>query len=161
MIHSAQEKGTQKLYRPPVGAKKIVTILGRGRSFIPEGEQSSRRVTLICMKAFFARGVTAIRDWWKRNFQFATDGSGAGQGASGEGNWSSFFSAARSAPAPMIPGQGRTIVNTGTETDMGANKSKPSIVRVIRVIRVRRRRPRPAGEARFLGEFDGRKIANG
>ena len=113
------------------------------------------------MNAFFARGVTAIRDWWQRNFQLATDSAGAGQGASGKGNWFSFFSAARSAPAPMIPGPTTRITNIGTETDLGANKSRPSIVRVIRTIRVRRRRPRPAGESRFLSEFGGRKIARG
>jgi len=113
------------------------------------------------MKAFFVRGVTAIRDWWQRNFQLAADSAGAGQAAAERGSWFSFFSAARSAPAQMIPRPTiRTITNIGTETDMGANKSRPSIVRVIRTIRVRRRRPRPAGESRFLGQFDGRKTAN-
>jgi hypothetical protein len=114
------------------------------------------------MKAFFARSVTAILGWWQRSFQLTAGSAGAGQGGVGKGNWLSFFSAARSAPAPMIPRQAiRTITDTGTEMDMGANKSKPSIVRVIRIIRVRRRRPRPAAEARFLGEFDPRKIASG
>ena len=112
------------------------------------------------MKAFFARGVMAIRDWWKRNFQLTTDSNRAGQVASGKGNWFSFFSAARSAPAPMIPRQTIRITNIGTEPDMGANKSRPSIVRVIRTIRVRRRRPHPAGEPRFLGEFGARKTAH-
>jgi hypothetical protein len=56
-------------------------------------------------------------------------------------------------PQQTIPG----IVNTGTEAAMGASKAKPSIVRIIRV---RRRRRRPAGESRFLGEFAGRKIAS-
>lgn len=134
----------------------------RSRAVIySRGEQSSRRVTLICMKAFFARGVMAIRDWWQRNFQLAIDSARAGQTASGKGNWFSFFSAGRSAPASMIPRQTIRITNIGTETDMGASKSRPSIVRVIRIIRVRRRRPGPAGESRFLNEFGGRKIANG
>jgi hypothetical protein len=113
------------------------------------------------MNAFFARGVTAIRDWWQGNFQLATGSANAGQAASGRRNWFSFFSAARSVPAPMIPRQTiRTITSIGTGTDMGANKSRPSIVRVIRTIRVRRRRPRPPGESRFLGQFDGRKTAH-
>jgi hypothetical protein len=113
------------------------------------------------MKAFFARGVMAIQDWWQGNFQLATDSTGAGQAASGKGNWFSSFSAARSAPAPMIPRPTIRITNIGTETDTGANKSRPSIVRIIRTIRVRRRRPRPTGESRFLNEFGGRKIARG
>jgi hypothetical protein len=112
------------------------------------------------MNAFFARSVRAIRDWWQRNFQLAADSASAGQAASGRGNWFSFFSAARSVPAPTIPRPAIRITNIGTETDVGANKSKPSIVRVIRTIRVRRRRPRQAGEPRFLGEFGGRKTAH-
>jgi hypothetical protein len=129
---------------------------------VPKGnDHRSRRTTLICMNAFFARGATAIWGWWHRNFQSAEYSPDASQAASGKGNWSCFFSAAHSAPAPMIPRPTIPgIVNTGTETDMDANKVKPSIVRVIRVIRVRRRRRRPAGESRFLGELAGRKIAS-
>jgi hypothetical protein len=40
MIHSAKQKGTQKLYRPDWRPQKIVTIPARERSFIREGEQS-------------------------------------------------------------------------------------------------------------------------
>ena len=116
----------------------------------------SRRTTLIGMNAFFARRVTAMRDWWHRNLQSVHYGAVISQAASEKGNWSCFFSAAHSAPAPMIP---RTtvagIVNTGTGAAMGVSKAKPSIVRVIRI-----RHRRPAGEVRFLGEFAGRKIAN-
>lgn len=111
------------------------------------------------MNAFFSRGVTAIRDWCHRNFQSAELNAVTGQAASGEGNWSFFSSAARflTAPAPMIP---RLTIpsstNTVTGAGMAATKAKPSIVRIIRV-----RRRRPAGESRFLGEFGGRKTANG
>jgi hypothetical protein len=108
------------------------------------------------MNAFFARGATAIRDWCHRNVQPAKYGADASQAASGKGNWSCFFSAARflTVPAPMI--QRPTIPSTAnTGTGMDATKAKPSIVRIIRV-----RRRRPAGESRFLGEFGGRKIAN-
>ena len=156
---------TYKTCRSYAGAcfERVVTNLGCRRSFLSERPRvlkgfghHSRRTTLICMNAFFARGVTAMRDWWHRNFQSAHYSAVASQAASGKGNWSCSFSAAHSAPAPMIPRPTVPgIVNTGTAAAMGASKAKPSIVRIIRV-----RRRRPAGEARFLGELAGRKIAN-
>jgi hypothetical protein len=115
------------------------------------------------MNALFTRGVTAIQDCWHRNFQSAEDSTDAGKPGSGNGRWSRFFSAARflTAPAPMIQRPITPVIaNTGMGADMDANKAKPSIVRVIRVIRVRRRRPRPAGESRFLSQFGARRIAN-
>jgi hypothetical protein len=118
----------------------------------------SRRTTFICMNTFFARGASAIRNWCHRNFPSSECSADASQAASGKGNRSCFFSGAHSAPAPRI--QRPTIpstANTGTGAAVGASKAKPSIVRIIRV---RRRRRRPAGESRFLGEFAGRKIAN-
>jgi hypothetical protein len=136
---------------------RAVIYFGKARVPKTNGDRSWR-TTLLCMNAFFAHRVTAIRDWCHRTFQTTECSADASQAASGKGNWSCFFSAAHSAPAPMI--QRPTILNTtniGTGADMDANKWKPSIVRIIRV---RRRRRRPAGESRFLGEFAGRKIAN-
>jgi hypothetical protein len=141
---------------PAVRSQKVVTISGCARSFILGGDGQSRREISICMSAFFGHGVAAIWGWWHRTFQSAESSAIAGPTAFGKENLSWFFSAALSAPAPMIPRPiMRTIASIGTGADM-ANKWKPSIVRVIRI-----RRRRPACESRFPGEFGGRKTVNG
>jgi hypothetical protein len=112
------------------------------------------------MNAFFVRGGMVIREWCHRNFHSAQFAADASHATSGEGNWFSFFSASRSAPAPMI--QRPTIIttaDTGTEAAMGVKKVKPSIVRVIRVIRLQHRRW--AGKSRFQDDplFDRSRTA--
>jgi hypothetical protein len=104
------------------------------------------------MNAFFVRGAMVIREWCHRNFQSAQFTADASHATSLERNWLSFFSASRSAPAPMI--QRPTIVttaDTGTEAAMGAKRAKPSIVRVIRVIRLQHRHW--AGKSRFQDDL--------
>jgi hypothetical protein len=99
------------------------------------------------MNVFFAC-VATIRSWWQWNFR--TTEYEVAATAFGRKNLSRFSSAVPSAPALMIqPLTNRTTADTGTGAALDANKSKPSIVRVIRTIRVRRRRP--AGETRFPG----------
>jgi hypothetical protein len=112
------------------------------------------------MNAFFVRGAMVIREWCHRNFLLAQFTADASHATSGEGNWLSFFSASRSAPAPMI--QRPTIITTagtGTEAAMGAKRVKPSIVRVIRVIRLQHRHW--AGKSRFQDDplFDRSRTA--
>jgi hypothetical protein len=105
-----------------------------------------RRSLIRCMNVLFSGGATTIRDWCHRNLQSAVYRADASRAASGKGNWSLFFSGARSLTSPALTIQRPTIrrtVDTGTVAAMGATKAKPSIVWIIRV----RRR---AGESRFL-----------
>jgi hypothetical protein len=112
------------------------------------------------MKAFFVRGAMVIRDWCHRNFQSAKFTGDASHATFGEGNWFSFCSASRSAPAPTIQRPPIiTTADTGTEAAMGGKRVKPSIVRVIRIIRLQHRHW--AGKSRFQDDplFDRSRTA--